>query len=87
MIRPSIGVRWWLGIAFAVVAATSTAIVVSQFSDRSENAFRSHGAKLTLQAAQLGAHVRSGNLAGLAERQKVRFRIVGAPSATKSSKP
>jgi len=40
VIRPSIGVRWWLGVAFAVVAATSTAIVVSQFSDNSENAFR-----------------------------------------------
>ena len=38
--KPFIGVRWWLGVAFAVVAATSTAIVVSQFSDRSENAFR-----------------------------------------------
>ena len=41
--KPFIGVRWWLGVAFAVVAATSTAIVVSQFSDRSENAFRAHG--------------------------------------------
>ena len=41
MSRPFIGVRWWLGAAFAVVAATSTAIVVSQFSSRSEDAFRS----------------------------------------------
>jgi len=39
MRRPFIGVRWWLGAAFAVVAATSTAIVVSQFSSRSENEF------------------------------------------------
>src|SRR4029079_5979871 len=31
------GVRWWLGAAFAVVAAVSTAIVVSQYSSRSEN--------------------------------------------------
>ena len=41
MSRPFIGVRWWLGAAFAVVAATSTAIVVSQFASRSEDAFRS----------------------------------------------
>ena len=47
-----IGVRWWLGAAFAVVAATSTAIVVSQFSDRSENAFRRHGEVLTLDDAR-----------------------------------
>jgi len=53
--RPFIGVRWWLGIAFAVVAATSTAIVVSQFSDRSENAFRRHGANLALKDARLAA--------------------------------
>jgi signal transduction histidine kinase/HAMP domain-containing protein len=48
-------VRWWLGIAFAVVAATSTAIVVSQFSDRSENAFRRHGEQLALKDARNAA--------------------------------
>ncbi len=51
MTRRFIGVRWWLGAAFAVVAATSTAIVVSQFSTRSENAFRTHAAELTATAA------------------------------------
>jgi signal transduction histidine kinase/HAMP domain-containing protein len=34
--RPFVGVRWWLGAAFALVAAVSTAVVVSQFSDRSQ---------------------------------------------------
>jgi signal transduction histidine kinase/HAMP domain-containing protein len=50
--KPFIGVRWWLGVAFAVVAATSTAIVVSQFSDRSENAFRRHAEDVALHDAQ-----------------------------------
>jgi signal transduction histidine kinase len=46
--RPFVGVRWWLGVAFAVVAATSTAIVVAQFSNNSENAFRRNAEKQTL---------------------------------------
>jgi len=50
-----IGVRWWLGAAFAVVAAVSTAIVVSQFSSRSENAFRVHAEQLAVQSATLAA--------------------------------
>ena len=58
MTRRFIGVRWWLGAAFAVVAATSTAIVVSQFSTRSENAFRSHAAQLAAaSAAEAGQDV------------------------------
>ena len=55
MPKPFIGVRWWLGVAFAVVAATSTAIVVSQFSDRSENAFRGHAEDVALHDAQAAA--------------------------------
>ena len=55
MPKPFIGVRWWLGVAFAVVAATSTAIVVAQFSDRSESAFRRHGESLALHDAQAAA--------------------------------
>src|ERR1700716_3477950 len=55
MTRRFIGVRWWLGAAFAVVAAVSTAIVVSQFSSRSENAFRVHAEQLTVQGGTLAA--------------------------------
>src|SRR5436305_188037 len=40
MTRRFFGVRWWLGAAFAVVAAVSTAIVVAQYSSRSESALR-----------------------------------------------
>ena len=50
-----IGVRWWLGAAFAVVAAVSTAIVVAQFSSRSESAFRSHAETLAAGSAFLAA--------------------------------
>jgi signal transduction histidine kinase/HAMP domain-containing protein len=55
MSRPFIGVRWRLGIAFAVVAATSTAIVVAQFSNRSEDAFRRHGQEVALKDVRLAA--------------------------------
>jgi len=69
MTRRFIGVRWWLGAAFAVVAATSTAIVVSQFSSRSENAFRGHAQELAagsaiLAAADVNSADRSGALRG-----------------------
>ena len=55
MTRRFIGVRWWLGAAFAVVAAVSTAIVVSQFSTRSENAFRSRAQQLAQDSALVAA--------------------------------
>ena len=84
MIRPSIGVRWWLGIAFAVVAATSTAIVVAQFSDRSENAFRRHGQQVTLKDAQLGAALTRAKLRSFAKQENIEFRIIRTPSAAAS---
>ena len=56
MSRPFIGVRWWLGIAFALVAATSTAIVVAQFSNRSEDAFRRHGEQVALKHVRAARH-------------------------------
>ena len=59
-----IGVRWWLGAAFAVVAAVSTAIVVSQFSSRSEDAFRGRAEALAAGRASLAAEE-----AGAAARQ------------------
>jgi signal transduction histidine kinase/HAMP domain-containing protein len=55
MSRPFIGVRWWLGAAFAVVAATSTAIVVSQFSTRSEQEFRGRAQQLAAGSAVVAA--------------------------------
>jgi signal transduction histidine kinase len=64
MTRRFIGVRWWLGAAFAVVAAVSTAIVVSQFSSRSETEFRSHAEQLAAGSAVLAAKdVHGPNLA------------------------
>ena len=86
MLRPSIGVRWWLGVAFAVVAATSTAIVVSQFSDRSENKFRSYGESIALHQAREAAQqdVTPATLDRIASKQEgLRLRLfppTGAPS-------
>jgi signal transduction histidine kinase/HAMP domain-containing protein len=87
--KPFIGVRWWLGVAFAVVAATSTAIVVAQFSDRSENAFRNHAENLALNDAQAAAQqgVTPRNLSRVAAKLQgnVRLRLfatAGAPSGT-----
>jgi methyl-accepting chemotaxis protein len=56
MTRRFIGVRWWLGAAFALVAAVSTAIVVAQFSSRSEQAFRVHAEQLAVQSATFAAN-------------------------------
>src|SRR5581483_8043030 len=87
--RPFIGVRWWLGVAFAVVAATSTAIVVAQFSDRSENAFRSHGEQLALADAQTAAQrdVTPATLDRVASKLQgnVRLRLVGAAGTPAAS--
>jgi signal transduction histidine kinase len=55
MSRRFIGIRWWLGAAFALVAAVSTAIVVSQFSSRSESEFRGHAEQLAAGSAVLAA--------------------------------
>jgi signal transduction histidine kinase len=87
--KPFIGVRWWLGVAFAVVAATSTAIVVAQFSDRSENAFRRHAESLALKdvrtAAQSG--VTSTTLDRVASKLQgnVRLKLFGAAGAPSTS--
>ena len=85
MPKPFIGVRWWLGVAFAVVAATSTAIVVAQFSDRSENVFRSHGEQQTLADVQAAAqkNVTAATLDRVASKLQgnVRLRLVGSAGA------
>jgi signal transduction histidine kinase len=83
VIRPFVGVRWWLGAAFAVVAATSTAIVVSQFSDSSENAFRHNAENVVLRDVQ---HAARTPPAGLGRQSKqlngdVRLRVVGTAGA------
>jgi signal transduction histidine kinase/HAMP domain-containing protein len=77
-----IGVRWWLGAAFAVVAAVSTAIVVAQFSSRSESAFRSHAEALAAGSAFLAAAEVPGpdlqrRLPVIAQHFDLDLRVVG----------
>src|ERR1700704_3368482 len=55
MSRRFMGIRWWLGVAFALVAAVSTALVVSQFSTRSQNAFRDRAQDLALDSTVVAA--------------------------------
>ncbi|HEY2074120.1 MAG TPA: HAMP domain-containing protein, partial [Gaiellaceae bacterium] len=82
MTRRFIGVRWWLGAAFAVVAATSTAIVVAQFSNRSQNVFRNHAEDLVLTNARLAARRATPSSLGRVGKQlNVRLRIDPAPAA------
>ncbi|MGH3048681.1 MAG: HAMP domain-containing protein, partial [Gaiellaceae bacterium] len=84
MSRPFIGVRWWLGAAFAVVAATSTAIVVSQFSSRSEDAFRSKAKEAVLAGATAAARgvdastATKNDLIRVAARQQLSLRVYRA---------
>jgi signal transduction histidine kinase len=80
MTRRFIGVRWWLGAAFATVAATSTAIVVAQFSDRSENVFRGHAETLVLTDARTAARAAPTKLGRVATRLNVSVRIDPAPA-------
>jgi len=81
MTRRFIGVRWWLGAAFAVVAATSTAIVVAQFSDRSENVFRSHAEDLVFNDARIAAaRATPSNLGRLGRQLNVQLRIERVPA-------
>src|SRR5579862_1129779 len=94
--RRFIGVRWWLGAAFALVAAVSTATVVAQFSSRSENAFRVHAEDLAVLSAGNAAkqldqrRVTQAALTTVAERQDLELRLfdrqgrllfAGAPSS------
>jgi signal transduction histidine kinase/HAMP domain-containing protein len=80
VIRPFVGVRWWLGAAFALVAAVSTAIVVSQFSDSSEQALRHNAETFALADVRLAA--KSGPpFAGLEKQQNVQLRLYRAAPA------
>jgi signal transduction histidine kinase len=78
-----IGVRWWLGVAFAVVAATSTAIVVAQFSDRSENAFRRHGEQVALAQVRKAAtsDAKPSNVDRLSKQLNVELRLFESGAA------
>src|SRR5436305_6178433 len=60
MTRRFLGVRWWLGAAFAVVAALSTAIVVAQYSSRSESALRVNAQDAAANSTIVAASLLSG---------------------------
>ena len=81
MTRRFIGVRWWLGAAFALVAAVSTAIVVAQFSSRSENAFRGHAEDVAVVSAVNAANtlarhpLTEATVKLAAERQALELRV------------
>jgi signal transduction histidine kinase len=60
------------------VAATSTAIVVSQFSNNSENAFRHNGENQALQAAMAASRVSPTSFGRLENRLNVQLRLFGA---------
>ena len=84
MSRRFIGIRWWLGAAFALVAAVSTALVVSQFSTQSQNAFRDRAQALALNSALTAAPsvataARNGKLEpvvrALARRQDLELHV------------
>ncbi len=86
MSQPFIGVRWWLGAAFAVVAAVSTAIVVSQFSSRSEREFRGRAEQLAagnafVASERIVAAAHRGPLAtslpAIARREALDLRVYG----------
>ena len=40
--RQLLGMRWWLGLAFAAVAGLTAVAVVAVLSNRSERAFRTY---------------------------------------------
>ena len=95
--RPFIGVRWWLGVAFAVVAAMSTAIVVSQFSNRSENRVPPHAEQVALheRRRRAGRDVIAGDpqisvatsWQGSVRLRALPSRCLGPPSRRSSARP
>jgi signal transduction histidine kinase len=88
MSRRFLGIRWWLGAAFAVVAALSTAIVVSQFSTRSENAVRGHVENQAVVSAVLATqrlgtldHVTQRTVDAAANRSNLQLTVYGRDGA------
>ncbi|MDX6484898.1 MAG: hypothetical protein QOF43_51, partial [Gaiellaceae bacterium] len=87
-----IGVRWWLGAAFALVAAVSTAVVVAQFSSRSESAFRSHAGELAAGSAVLAAGEIPGprlaqRLPGIAQHFDLDLYVYGPDGRLRAKAP
>ena len=84
MTRRFFGVRWWLGAAFAVVAAASTAIVVSQYSSRSEHALRLNAQDAAAHSASVatallaGKPVANGIVASVERRTGLQLTIYDA---------
>jgi signal transduction histidine kinase/HAMP domain-containing protein len=73
-----IGMRWWLTLAFALIAAVTAVAVSEVFSRQSEEAFRSRAAELAIgasvrAAADVSEAVEAGNvksaLAGIASER------------------
>src|SRR4051812_32692562 len=46
-----IGMRWWLALAFALIAAVTAVAVAQVFSKRSENAFQARAQELAVGQA------------------------------------
>ena len=93
MTRRFLGVRWWLGAAFGVVAATSTAIVVSQYSSRSESALRTNARDAALHSAAVAASLLAGQptsqqiVASVARRTGLELAVYNANGRLVAGKP
>jgi signal transduction histidine kinase len=79
MPRRSISMRWWLGLAFAAIAALTALSVAQVFSSRAESALRERGEELAIgqtvsAAAAAGQAARRGTLGDavtvIAERRR-----------------
>jgi two-component system sensor histidine kinase VicK len=53
--RFRIGIRWWLGLAFALIAAVTALTVASLFADRSADEFRARAKELVAGSAFVAA--------------------------------
>jgi signal transduction histidine kinase len=68
-----IGMRWWLTLAFALIAAVTAVAVAEVFSRESESAFRSRAAELAIgtsvrAAADVTAALQEGNVKSALDR-------------------
>jgi len=98
MPRLGIGMRWWLALAFAAIAAITAIVVAQVFSQRSESAFRDRAEELaigkTVSAAAEIAPLISGDrldreVARIAERSGLAlfvFDTAGNPISSPQSR-